>query len=210
MIRLIIADDHAIVRGGLKQIFALVPDFEVVGEAVNGTEVLECLQREPFDLLLLDLNMAGISGADLITRVKAQRADLPILVLSMHNDPQVAARMLKAGASGYITKDCNPDILLLAIRKVAANGNYIAPDLAEKMVFDAKSTAQRPLHTLLSDRESEVFHLLIAGKGANEIAAQLAISNKTVSTHKARLMQKMNFHNNAELVRYAIDRGLIE
>jgi DNA-binding NarL/FixJ family response regulator len=152
MIRLVIADDHAIVRGGLKQIFALVPDFDVVGEAVDGSEVLACLHRIPFDLLLLDLNMPGISGADLIMRVKAHRAELPILVLSMHNEPQVAARMLKAGASGYITKDSEPDILLNAIRKVAGNGKYIDPELAEKMVFDATSTAQRPPHSLLPER----------------------------------------------------------
>ena len=209
MIRLLIADDHAIVRGGLKQIFVLVPDFHVVGEAVNGSEVLERLRHDPFDLLLLDLNMPGISGADLITRIKAHRADLPILVLSMHNEPQVAARMLKAGASGYITKDCEPDILLAAIRKVAANGKYIAPDLAERMVFDVTSTALRPLHGLLSDRESEVFRLLIAGKSVNGIATQLAISNKTVSTHKVRLMEKMNLSSVADLMRYAMQHDIL-
>ena len=209
MIRLLIADDHAIVRGGLKQIFALVPDFEVVGEAVNGSEVLERLRLDPFDLLLLDLNMPGISGADLITRIKAHRADLPILVLSMHNEPQVAARMLKAGAAGYITKDCEPDILLAAIRKVAAGGKYIDPDLAEKMVFDATSTAQRPPHSQLSERELEVLRLLTTGKGVNEIAMQLAISNKTVSTHKVRLMEKLNISSMADLMRYAMQHGLL-
>ncbi|MDO8778358.1 MAG: response regulator transcription factor [Burkholderiaceae bacterium] len=209
MIRLVIADDHAIVRGGLKQIFALVPDFEVVGEAVNGSEVLDCLRLEPFDLLLLDLNMPGISGADLITRVKANRANLPILVLSMHNEPQVAARMLKAGAAGYITKDCEPEILLAAIRKVAANGNYIAPDMAEKMVFDVISTAQHHLHSLLSDRESEVFRLLTAGKSVNEIATKLSISNKTVSTHKVRLMEKMNLSSMADMMRYAMRHDIL-
>ena len=209
MIRLLIADDHAIVRGGLKQIFALAPDFEVVGEAVNGSEVLERLRLDPFDLLLLDLNMPGISGADLIERVKAHKADLPILVLSMHNEPQVAARMLKAGASGYITKDCEPDILLAAIRKVAGHGKYIAPDLAERMVFDVTSTAQRPPHRLLSDREMEVFRLLTSGKGVNEIATQLAISNKTVSTHKIRLMEKMNLSSMADLMRYAMEHRLL-
>lgn len=209
MIRLVIADDHAIVRGGLKQIFALVPDFEVVGEAVNGSEVLDCLRLEPFDLLLLDLNMPGISGADLITRVKANRANLPILVLSMHNEPQVAARMLKAGAAGYITKDCEPEILLAAIRKVAANGNYIAPDMAEKMVFDVTSTAQHHLHSLLSDRESEVFRLLTAGKSVNEIATKLSISNKTVSTHKVRLMEKMNLSSMADMMRYAMRHDIL-
>lgn len=205
MIRLVIADDHAIVRGGLKQIFAMVPDFDVVGEAVNGSEVLDCLRLAPFDLLLLDLNMPGISGADLIKRVKAHRSDLPVLVLSMHNEPQVAARMLRAGAAGYITKDCEPDILLAAIRKVAANGRYIAPDLAEKMVFDVTSTGQRLPHSLLSNREYEVFDLLISGKSVNEIATQLAISNKTVSTHKVRLMEKMNLSNMADLLRYAME-----
>lgn len=208
MIRLVIADDHAIVRGGLKQIFALVPDFEVVGEAVNGSEVLDCLRLQPFDLLLLDLNMPGISGADLIARVMAHRRDLPVLVLSMHNEPQVAARMLRAGAAGYITKDCEPDILLAAIRKVAAKGRYIAPELAEKMVFDVTSTAQRPLHSLLSNREFEVFGLLISGKSVNEIATQLAISNKTVSTHKVRLMEKMQLSNMTDLLRYAIEHKI--
>jgi len=209
MIRLVIADDHAIVRGGLKQLFALAQDLEVVGEAVNGSEVLERVRQEPFDLLLLDLNMPGIGGADLITRVKAHRADLPILVLTMHNEPQVATRMLKAGATGYLSKDCEPDILLAAIRKVAANGKYIAPDLAEKMVFDWTSTQQRPLHSLLSDREAEVFRLLTTGKGVNEIALQLAISNKTVSTHKVRLMEKMNLSNMADLMRYAMQHAIL-
>ena len=209
MIRLIIADDHAIVRGGLKQIFALAPDLEVVGEAVSGSEVLACLRQEPFDLLLLDLNMPGISGADLIQRVKAHRADLPILVLSMHNEPQVAARALKAGANGYITKDCEPDILLTAIRKVAAGGQYIAPELAEKMVFDATFTAQRPPHSLLSARELEVFRLLTTGRSVNDIATELAISNKTVSTHKVRLMEKMNLASMADLMRYAMEHKLL-
>lgn len=209
MIRLVIADDHAIVRGGLKQLFALAPDLEVVGEAVNGGEVLERLRQDPFDLLLLDLNMPGISGADLITRVKAHRADLPILILTMHNEPQVAARMLKAGATGYISKDCEPEILLAAIRKVAANGKYIAPDLAEKMVFDLTATAQRPLHSLLSEREAEIFRLLTTGKGVNEIALQLAISNKTVSTHKVRLMEKMKLSNMADLMRYAMQHAIL-
>lgn len=209
MIRLVIADDHAIVRCGLKQIFALMPDFEVVGEATNGNEVLARLREAPFDLLLLDMNMPGISGADLITRVKAHQADLPILVLSMHNEPQVAARALKAGANGYITKDCEPEILMTAIRKVAARGKYIDPDLAEKMVFDVTSSAPRPLHSLLSERELEVFRLLTAGQGVNDIATELAISNKTVSTHKLRLMEKLNLSSMAQLMRYAMQHNLL-
>ncbi len=205
MIRLLMADDHAIVRGGLKQIFALTGEVVVADEAVNGAQVLERIRSDDFDLLLLDMNMEGISGPDLISRVREHRPDLPILVLSMHNEPQVAARALKAGANGYVSKDCEPDTLLDAIRKVAKNGQYIAPDLAQKMVFDTASTETRPLHSLLSGRELEVFRLLVAGKGVNEIGLQLSISHKTVSTHKLRMMEKLHLSNMADLMRYAID-----
>ena len=209
MIRLLIADDHAIVRGGLRQLFALAADMQVVAEACSGAEVLAHLRQQPVDLLLLDLNMPGISGADLIARVKAHQGDLPILVFSMHNEPLVARRVLKAGASGYITKDCEPDILLAAVRKVAAHGNYLDPGIAEKMAFDATSTVARPLHTLLSDRELEVFRLLTAGQSVNAIATQLAISNKTVSTHKTRLLEKLNLSGMAELMRYAMEHDML-
>ncbi len=127
----------------------------------------------------------------------------------MHNEPQVATRVLKAGATGYVTKDCEPEILMAAIRKVAAHGKYIAPEIAEKIVFDAASTAQRPLHSQLSDRESEVFRLLTSGKSVNEIAAQLAISNKTVSTHKLRLLEKLNLSSLADLMRYAMHHDIL-
>jgi DNA-binding NarL/FixJ family response regulator len=209
MIRLVIADDHAIVRSGLKQVFALAPDLQVVGEAVDGSAVLACLRECEFDLLLLDINMPGVSGPDLIARVKAHRPELPILVLSMHNEAQVAARVLKAGASGYVTKDSEMDVLLGAIRKVAGGGKFIAPELAEKLVFDMSLGSERLPHTLLSDRELEVFRLLVSGMGVNEIAGQLCISNKTVSTHKTRLMEKMNMTSTADLVRYAIQHGLL-
>ena len=209
MIRLLLADDHAIVRGGLKQIFALQPGMTVAGEAVNGAEVLQRLREDAFDLLLLDLNMPGISGPDLIARVKAHQPDLPVLVLSMHNEPHVAARVLQAGASGYITKDCEPDILLAAIAKVAAGGRYIAPELAEKMVFDTGAAAQQLPHHRLSDRELEVFRLLTTGLGVNEIAAQLAISSKTASTHKTRMLEKLNLSSMADLMRYAMAHDLL-
>lgn len=209
MIRVLLADDHAIVRSGLIQIFSVHPDVMVAGEAVNGSEVLERLRLEPFDVLLLDLNMPGISGADLITRVRAHQPDLPILVLSMHNEPQVAARMLKAGANGYITKDCEPAVLLAALRKVAAHGRYIAPDIAEKMAFDSAAPSHGLPHHRLSDRELEVFRLLTTGLGVNEIAEQLAISGKTVSTHKSRLFEKLNTANVADLMRYAMAHHLL-
>ncbi|PHM20619.1 MAG: DNA-binding response regulator [Curvibacter sp. PD_MW3] len=209
MIRLLVADDHAIVRSGLKQVFSLAPDLEVVGEAINGNEVLAFLRQQVPDLLLLDINMPGLSGPDLIARVKAHWAGLPILVLSMHNEVQVAARVLKAGANGYVTKDSEMDVLLGAIRRVAGGGKFIAPELAEKLVFDMSITSEKPAYMTLSDRELEVFRLLVAGKGVNDIAEQLCISNKTVSTHKTRLMEKLNLSGVAELTRYAMQHGLL-
>lgn len=210
MIRLVLADDHAIVRSGLMQIFSLLPDIEVLDQAANGSEVLEILHKHPqIDLILLDLTMEGISGADLISRIKAHRPNLPILVLSMHNEPQVATRMLRAGANGYITKDCNPEVLLAAIRKVAAGGKYIVPELAEKMVFDASTTQEKPLHSLLSERERDVLRMLTQGKVVKEIADQLSISNKTVSTYKVRLMEKLNLSTMADLMRYAMEHNLL-
>lgn len=209
MIRLLIADDHAIVRSGLRQLFALAPDLEVIGEAVDGATVLDALRTRLPDLLLLDINMPGLSGPDLIARVKSHWPALPVLVLSMHNEPQVAARVLKAGASGYVTKDSEMDVLLGAIRRVAGGGKFIVSELAEKLVFDLSMGSEKLPHTLLSDRELEVFRLLAAGRGVNDIAAQLCISNKTVSTHKTRLMEKMNMDSTADLVRYAIEHRLL-
>jgi len=209
MIKLLIADDHAIVRTGLRQLFALTPDLQVVGEAVNGAEVLAYLRQQPVDLLLLDKNMPGISGTDLIGRVKAHQPELPVLVFSMHNEPLVAARMLKAGANGYITKDCEPDILLAAVREVAAHGSYIDPAIAERMTLESTCAAALEPHTRLSDRELEVFRLLTTGQSVKAIAAQLAISHKTVSTHKMHLLDKLNLTSMAELMRYAMLHDLL-
>jgi DNA-binding NarL/FixJ family response regulator len=209
MIRLLLADDHALVRGGLKQIFAQVSDFEVVGEAANGAEVLARLRQVRCDLLLLDVNMPGISGADLIAQVQAHQRDLPILMLSMHDEPQMAARMLKAGANGYITKDCEPEVLLAAIRAVAAHGNYIDPVIAAKMVFDIPAAPQDILHLKLSERELAIFDLLTAGHSVSAIGVQLFISGKTVSSHKARLMEKLKVDNMPSLMRYAMQHDLL-
>jgi len=210
MIRIMIADDHAIVREGIRQILALAPDIELAGQAVNGAEVLNQVRDHGSDLLLLDMNMPGISGVDLIGRVKLCRATLPILVFTMHNDAQLATRALKAGASGFISKDSDPERLLAAIRKVSAGGKYLDPALAEQIALDATSTKLQLPHASLSDRELDVFRLLVAGMGVNEIAAKLCISHKTVSTHKTRLMEKMNLNNIADLVRYAMQYGLAE
>jgi DNA-binding NarL/FixJ family response regulator len=210
MIRVLIADDHGIVREGLKQLFSLGGDIVVAGEAINGAQVLDALRAGGIDLLLLDMTMPGINGAELIHRIRGHYAELPILVLSMHNELQVARRALTAGAGGYLTKDSDPKTLMDAIRKVASGGRFIDPVLAERMVFDAGAGIERAPHELLSEREFSILRLLVAGKGVNDIADELAISNKTVSTHKARLMQKMNCRSNAELVRYAVAHGLIE
>lgn len=208
--RVLIADDHAIVRGGLKQLFALMGDIVVAGEASDGAEVLEALRHGQFDLILLDLTMPGISGINLIGRIRAQHEKLPILVLSMHNELQVAKRVLQAGAAGFVAKGSMQNTLMDAVRKVAAGGRFVDPCIAEQMMFERSVPGESALHERLSERELHILKLFANGKGINDIAAELFISNKTVSTHKARLMQKMNFQNNAELVRYAADHSLVE
>lgn len=210
-IRILLADDHALVREGFKQLFTLTAtDIIVHAEATNGAEVLEMLQSKTFDLILLDMNMPGISGPDLIVRIQARDDAPPILVLSMYNELQIARRALAAGAAGYLTKDNNPEVLLSAVRKVAAGGRFIDPALAEAMAFESSPTGKpHSIHELLSDREREIYLLLAKGVSVNEIAGDLAISNKTVSTHKARLMEKMGFANNADMVRHAVANGLL-
>ncbi|MCF8167312.1 MAG: response regulator transcription factor [Rhodoferax sp.] len=209
MIRILIADDHAIVRSGLRQIFEQIEDFAVHGEVANGCELLERLPRGAPDILLMDLDMPGISGAELIRHVKQKWPQLPILVLSMHNEPKLALRALKAGASGYITKDSNLDILLPAIRTVASHKTFIAPGLAQEMVFEDTRAAKGKRHNSLSDRELQVFNLLVSGMTVNEIAERLSISNKTVSTHKAKMLEKMQMSSVAELARYAMKNDLM-
>jgi len=209
MIKILMAEDHEIGREGMKQLFALTSDITVIAEAVNGAEALDQIRQHTFDLILLDMSMPGVSGVNLITRIKANCPDVPILVLSMHNEPQIARRALNSGASGYLTKDSEPEILLSAMRKVAQGGRFVDPVLAQQMVFEVNNSEQKLPHELLSEREYEIFLHIARGKSLNEIAEQLVISNKTVSTHKMRLMQKMNFSSNAELVRYAVDNSLV-
>lgn len=210
MIRIVIADDHAIMRAGLKQMFAIMPDMEIVAEAVDGESTLGTLRQTRCDVLLLDLNMPGSSGPDLIARLRAHWPTLPILVLSMHDTAQVASRALKAGADGYVTKDSEPQVLLAAIRKVAAGGRFISSEVAQKMALLATAGADELPHSTLSAREFDVFKCLIKGMPVNDIADQLHISNKTVSTHKARLLEKMHMSSVAELTRYALDKQLFD
>lgn len=209
-LRVLLADDHALVREGLKRLFALVPDIAIVAEATNGAKVIEALGRECFDLILLDMTMPGLSGPDLIEEIRKIPDSPPILVVSMHDEPQIARRAISAGATGYITKDSDPELLLTAIRKIALGKRFIDPIIAEAIAFDVVPVVwERPAHELLSKREQQIFILLVKGNTVNQIAAQLFISNKTVSTHKARLMEKLGVDTTVELVRYAIDNKLV-
>lgn len=209
MIKILIADDHAIVRGGLKQIIATTTDIVVAGEAAQGADAIEKLRAGGIDLLLLDMTMPGINGIDLIRRLRAEHPSLPILVLSIHNEGQVVSRALRAGATGYVTKDSDPEILLIAIRKLSEGGRFIDPKLVDTIVFGGYADTPLP-HGILSDREFEVLQLLAAGISINDIAKQFSLSAKTISTHKMRLMEKLGLENNSELVRYAIKYKLVE
>lgn len=209
-IRLLIVDDHAIMREGLKQLFAITSDLQVVAEAENGAMALERLHQGDIDLLLLDMNMPGLSGEDLIVHIRAHYPAQRILMLSMHNEPQIAQRMLRAGATGYLCKTCTPETLFGAIRRVASGVRAIDPQIAENIALEASNPVQQRHHGKLTERELQVLRLFALGSNVGGIAETLEISNKTVSTHKTRLMEKMGFSSNADIVRYAVSQNLIE
>jgi DNA-binding NarL/FixJ family response regulator len=209
MIRLVIADDHAIVREGLKRIVSEAPGLQVEAEAGDGNEVMQLVREREFDVLVLDLSMPGRSGMELIKLVKSEKPKLRILVLSMHQETQYAVRAIKSGASGYLTKESAPAQLVQAINKIASGGAYISAEVAEQLALGAMpGAAAAAPHESLTDREFEVFRQLVAGTSVTEIAANLKLSVKTVSTHKANLMQKLGIANQSDLVRYAIRHGL--
>jgi DNA-binding NarL/FixJ family response regulator len=210
MIRVVIADDHTIVREGLRQLLQASTDFDVVSEARDGHEVMQRVRELDFDVLLLDMSMPGKSGMELIKQVKSERPRLRILVLSMHQEHQYAVRAIKAGASGYLTKESASSQLAAAIRKVASGGAFISAEVAEQLALGAMPQAEGLPHTALSDREYQVFRLLVSGKTVSDIGEELNLSVKTVSTHKARLLQKMGVANQTELVHYAIRHRLID
>jgi DNA-binding NarL/FixJ family response regulator len=210
-VRIVLADDHAIVREGLKRIVGDVEDFQVVGEAADGTAVMQAVRELEFDVLVLDLSMPGRSGMELIKLVKAEKPRLRILVLSMHQEMQYAVRAIKSGASGYLTKETAPNQLEQAIRKVSTGGAYISAEVAEQLALGAMPGGGGALpHESLSDREFEVFRLLVTGHAVSDIAHKLNLSVKTVSTHKANLMQKLGLSNQTEMVRYALKHGLAD
>jgi DNA-binding NarL/FixJ family response regulator len=204
MIRLLIADDHAIMRAGLVELFASQSEVGVLGQASSGAEVLALVRSTPADVLLLDMTMPGDCGVPLIVQLRQLQPALPVLVLSMNGDQLVVQRALESGASGYLTKGCDIVTLMTAIRSVAAGGRYIESALAQSMVL---GSGQAP-HLSLSRREREVLVLLVAGHRLGEIADQLFLSAKTVSTHKMNLMNKLGVESNAELIRYAVLHGL--
>lgn len=208
MIRVVIADDHTILREGLRQLLSSAGDMQVVADAADGHEVMARVRSNEFDVLLMDMSMPGKSGIDLIKQVKSEKPKLRILILSMHEEPQYAVRAIKAGASGYVTKDSATSQLVTAIRKVAGGGAFITAEVAEQVALGAMPDAEGRPHERLSDREFEVFQLLVAGVSVTEIAARLNLSGKTVSTHKARLMEKLGIDNQADLVRYAMKHNL--
>jgi DNA-binding NarL/FixJ family response regulator len=209
MIRLLIVDDHAIVRRGLKRIFEMESDLVVSAEAANASDALTWVGANPVDLVLLDLTMPGTAGVDVVKQLRAMRSGLPILVLSMHAEAQVAARALRAGANGYITKDNTPEVLLQAVYRVAAGGRFVDAALVEELVFEKVILEPQPTSSL-TDREFEVFRLLASGASVTEIAENFLLSAKTISTYKMRLMQKLGLKNNTEIIHLAIRQGLID
>jgi len=210
MIRIVIADDHTIVREGLKQLLGAAGDLQVVAEAADGHQALECVRSLAFDVLLLDMSMPGKSGIELIKQVHAEKPGLRVLVLSMHEEHQYAVRAIRAGASGYLTKESASAQLVAAISKVAAGGAFISAEVAQQLALSAMPGAQGMPHEALSDREFQVFRMIAEGKSVSDIAERLSLSVKTVSTHKANVLHKMGMGTTADLVRYALTHSLVD
>jgi two-component system invasion response regulator UvrY len=210
MLKILIADDHAIVRQGLKQIVTETRDMTVAGEASNGQELLSKIKEGEYDVVVLDITMPVIDGMDVLRQLRSERPRLPVLMLSIHPEEQYALRALRAGASGYLTKESAPDELVVAIRKVSSGGKYISTSLAEKLAFELDVGREQALHEALSDREYQVLCMIASGKTVTDIAQELSLSEKTISTYRSRILEKMNMKNNAELTYYAIKNQLIE
>ena len=209
MTKILVVDDHAIVRQGLKQILADTPDLVVAGEASTGQEALEKVRTGQWDVVVLDISLPDRSGLTVLEQLKTQYPDLPVLVLSMHAEEQYAVRVMKAGAAGYLPKESAPDQLVSAIHKVARGGKYVSPTLMEKFVSDLGTDPKKPRHEILSAREFQVLCMIAGGKSLTEIAEDLGVSVKTISTHRTRMLKKMGLKTNADLIHYAIRTGLV-
>ncbi len=210
MIKVVIADDHPIVRAGLKQILAEATDIMVAGEAGNGHELLEKVRRTPFDLVLLDLKMPGMDGLDILKQLKIELPKLPVMILTIYPEANYAMRILRLGASGYLTKESAPQELISAIRKIHAGGKYISPELAEKIAFALDGDIDKLPHERLSDREYQVLCAIASGQTVSEIAESIHLSVKTVSTYRTRILEKMGMKTNADLTHYAVQNRLVE
>jgi two-component system invasion response regulator UvrY len=208
VLKILIADDHPVVRRGLKQIIAEIPGAVIADEATNGWEVLSKVRAGDYDVVLLDITMPGMDGIDVLTQLKCEKPRLPILVLSMHPEEQFAVRALRAGASGYLTKESAPDELATAIQKVSSGRKYVSSSLAEKLASVVQKAEQLP-HESLSNREYQVMCQFASGKTVTQIAKELSLSVKTISTYRSRILEKMQMKNNAELIRYALNNHLI-
>jgi DNA-binding NarL/FixJ family response regulator len=210
MIKLLIADDHAIFREGLKHILEEHPDILVADEAGNGQEVLDYIWKNEYDMILLDIGMPGMPALEVLKQVKNERPRLPVLVLSMYPEDQYAVRFIRAGASGYLTKESAPEELITAIRKITAGRKYITSSVAEKLADEVEPDAEKPAHHTLSDREFEVFRLIASGKTVKQIADDLFLSVKTISTYRSRILEKMKMKTNAELMHYALKQHMLD
>ena len=210
MIKILIADDHAIVREGLKQIVAETSDMVVADEASSGHEVLDKVRSNEYTVVVLDISMPGGDGLNILKQIKKEKLKLPVLVLSVHPEEQYAVRVLKAGAAGYLTKESAPGELISAIRRVSTGRKYVSSLLAEKLAFDLQSEGETSLHETLSDREFQVMCMIASGKRVKDIGEELCLSVKTISTYRARILEKMRMKNSAELTHYALKHGLVE
>ena len=210
MIRILIADDHTIVREGLKQVFVETAGMTVADEASNGQEVLSKVRRNNYDIVLLDISLPGMSGLDVLKQLKSTKPKLPVLILSIHPEEQYAVRSIRAGASGYLTKDSAMDELIKAVRKIVKGGKYITDSLAQRIAVEIDVKTEKPIHESLSDREYQILCLIASGKTPTEIAKMLSLSTKTVSTHRARILRKMKMSNNAQLMRHALKHNLVD
>lgn len=209
MIEVLIVDDHALVRLGLRELVSLEPDIRIAGEACDAREALKLIRERKWDVVVMDIFMPGQSGLELLPEIKRERPHLPVLVLSMHPEEHYAFHMFKLGASGYLVKNSSPQELVAAIRKVNSGGQYVSPAMAERLARNLRRDADRVPHELLSAREFEVLRLLASGKTVTEIAELLSVSRKTITSYRARLLEKMNMRSNAELTQYALRHGLI-
>lgn len=208
MIRVLIADDHPVVRQGLYRILSEWPETFSLGEAENCLEAVRHVRNGQWDVVLLDISMPGKSGLDALKQIKNEKPQTQVLIFTVHPEDHYGLRTLRAGAAGYLSKGCGPDTLISAIQRVAQGGKYITQSLAEKLASTLDPDFERPPHEVLTDREFQIFNLLAAGKTVSEIAAALALSVKTISTHRTKILTKMNLRNNAELMHYSMRNGL--